>query len=273
MVNGVNWHCINSKKVHSHCTTCSPLCSPSLSPYLTSDFPSMCSEVSSSDVFSALPPWPSSWLCCIQCWWLHAAGAAVWRLPDTGMGLDQSLLRKLQIFSHLLSKEYFWLFLLFLLSFVLFCFVFLFFFFLKVCRLSRLRQVFVMDSKVHFPQKSQFFSVQVPGWKSLGCQNMLSFSRHFVLYEMSQSDCCDQNLATKLPLADTHVGHGQSVLNNWAPVWQEGCHSHSSLCCETACILSMWRWARGHVQVAELHLLVWMFLFCLLSEKAMRYWR
>jgi len=147
----------------------------------------------------------------------------------------------------LAHKEYFWL-----LFFVYYCYLFLFvcfgflfvcwlvgWFVLKACKLSRFRRVFVMDNKVHFPQKRQFFSVQVPGWKSLGCQNMLSFSRHFVLYEMSQSDCCDQNLATKLSLADTHVGHGQSMLNNWASVWQEGCHSHISLCCEAACTLSV----------------------------------
>lgn len=59
MVNGVNWHCINFRNVHNHCMTCSPLCSSSLSPHPTSDFPSLCSEVSNSGVFSALPRGPA----------------------------------------------------------------------------------------------------------------------------------------------------------------------------------------------------------------------
>lgn len=102
MVNGIIWHYINSKKVHSHCTTCSPLCSLSLSAHLTSDFPSMCSEVSSSSIFSALPLGPALVA-------LHSVGGSMLLglLPGTGMGLDKSLLRKLQIFSHLLGKEYF----------------------------------------------------------------------------------------------------------------------------------------------------------------------
>ncbi|EOB06606.1 hypothetical protein Anapl_09383 [Anas platyrhynchos] len=49
---------------------------------------------------------------------------------------------------------------------------------------------------------------------------------------MAQSDRCDQNLATKLSLADIHVAHGQNMPNTRAPRYgRRGITTVSCLCC------------------------------------------